>query len=986
MAIPVGSTEATGNVLTNDTVTGGTPIVTSVAVQGGATGTVGSELQGNLGQLILQANGSYTYATGVGTSGYAALPAGQTATETFTYTPSVNGTAGAPQTLTITVTGVNDAPVPTPDSGGAAAPGAAATGNVLANDRDPDTGDTLTVIGVRAGSGASADDGQRAAAALPPTAGTYGTLVMNDDGSYSYTVDAADADFVALSAGQAATETFIYAVSDGTATRSATLSFTVTGVNDAPVGFVDDGGTATIGATLTGNVLTNDRDPDAGAVMHVSTAGTGTGKYGTVTINADGSYSYAVNAADPDTFALGAGQTGTESFYYEISDGTMSGSARLTFQVSGVNDAPVATADRLVTFPDTRREINLLSNDSDPDGGTLRLTSVTYSDGTVVTFQQSSLANMTTAFGGIQFHASGVATFLGQNTAAGIALPAGTSQTDRFSYTISDGALSSTASFDLVIEGRNDAPSTNADRIEIYERGKVITGNVLANDSDADTGSSLTLVSVVGSDGQPVPLGQSTELGFLRVTINADGSFTAKADTQTYYAQLFGAFAQPFRVFTYTVSDGTATATGDVLLNLIAFDDLPILRPDVLAVTAGSTRVSGNLTANDTEIDLSQQVRVAAWDKLESPYGTIFGWQPNGDFAYAANGAASAELKAGQTATDIFTYTANGPSDLPKPTSTLTVTITGVDDATVAGTATLAAATEGGAATAAQRLFINSSARLPTDAVYDPDDTLLLAQINGQTIGTGTPTASITGEYGALVVGTGSSGTINYVIDNADPDTIALTPGQIAREYYSYRVSHAAGGGNGPDVTGVIVQQVNGDLGTANPAAPSVHVVTTGADIPTITGNTGADQLIVRGKLSGATLDAGADTVIFHLDTGTLAGILEGGNGTDTLQLIDNVGATLTPTELDIGARLRDFEGIDLAGTGNTTLSIRVQDVLDANGIPDTLHVTGTAGDRVDIDIPAWTMGADQTVDGQLYRTYTSGGATLLIDPDILVI
>ena len=45
----------------------------------------------------------------------------------------------------------------------------------------------------------------------------------------------------------------------------------------------------------------------------------------------------------------------------------------------------------------------------------------------------------------------------------------------------------------------------------------------------------------------------------------------------------------------------------------------------------------------------------------------------------------------------------------------------------------------------------------------------------------------------------------------------------------------------------------------------------------------------------------------------------------------------------------------------------------------------GDPGDRVDID-GSWAFTGVQTVDAMAYRTYVSGGATLLVDPDLLVI
>jgi VCBS repeat-containing protein len=96
---------------------------------------------------------------------------------------------------------------------------AVATGTVLANDSDPN-GDALAV-------------------ANPGTyAGTYGTLALGEDGSYTYTLDAGLPAVQALAGGATVTDAFAYAVTDGvalaTGTAAATLTVTVTGANDAP--------------------------------------------------------------------------------------------------------------------------------------------------------------------------------------------------------------------------------------------------------------------------------------------------------------------------------------------------------------------------------------------------------------------------------------------------------------------------------------------------------------------------------------------------------------------------------------------------------------------------------------------------------------------------------------------------------------------------------------------------------------------------------
>src|SRR5205085_1204507 len=140
--------------------------------------------------------------------------------------------------------------------------------------------------------------------------------------------------------------------------------------DDAPVG-VDDAGSATeaggtnngtAGSNATGNVLTNDTDVDntnaslvvsairTGAVEGSGSAGTlGSGlvgAHGTLTLNANGSYGYAVNDGDAAVQALNAGQTITDSFNYTVKDpGNLTDTALPTRRSSDLDDAPVGVDD-----------------------------------------------------------------------------------------------------------------------------------------------------------------------------------------------------------------------------------------------------------------------------------------------------------------------------------------------------------------------------------------------------------------------------------------------------------------------------------------------------------------------------------------------------------------------------------------------------------------------------------------------------------------
>ncbi|MDM0107949.1 VCBS domain-containing protein [Variovorax sp. J22R24] len=355
--------DPTGNVLANDTDVEGDALVVTGFRTGGSTGsgtagTLGSALRGLYGNLTLNADGSYTYVLDNSLPEVEALrTSGQTLTDTFTYALADIWQAPSSAELRITIDGRNDTPIARDDNataveaGGIAnqTPGVNPTGNVLVNDSDVDSaanGETLRVLGAGSvGSSAQRVLGVRNAVgdsvvAGQVLAGLYGQLTLNADGSYTYVLDNANPTVQALrNAGETLSESFTYRVSDTAgATSEARLNVLIQGANDAPVAR-DDSNVAPgerPAPQATGNVLPNDSDVDGGDNLQVvairtgAEAGTGTpgavgqsiaGRYGTLVIHADGSYTYTVDQTNPDVLAsAGLGRVLQDVFTYTVAD------------------------------------------------------------------------------------------------------------------------------------------------------------------------------------------------------------------------------------------------------------------------------------------------------------------------------------------------------------------------------------------------------------------------------------------------------------------------------------------------------------------------------------------------------------------------------------------------------------------------------------------------------------------------------------------
>ncbi|WP_281271603.1 beta strand repeat-containing protein [Kushneria indalinina] len=183
--------------------------------------------QGNLGSLAINAQGQWQYS--VANSVTQSLGEGQTKIDTFT----VKAANGSTQTIRVTVNGVNDTPVAVADSAASRMDAATdgvptATGNVLANDYDVDSGDKLTVTGV--GNTLAGSSAAVTGAGNVVIHGVYGTLTLGSNGSYSYTLDPNRPTSRALLGGKTADDTFSYTISDGRGgTATATLAVHVTG-------------------------------------------------------------------------------------------------------------------------------------------------------------------------------------------------------------------------------------------------------------------------------------------------------------------------------------------------------------------------------------------------------------------------------------------------------------------------------------------------------------------------------------------------------------------------------------------------------------------------------------------------------------------------------------------------------------------------------------------------------------------------------------
>jgi VCBS repeat-containing protein len=314
--------------------------------------------------------------------------------------------------------------------------------------------------------------------------------------------------------------TVSYGVSDGIATTPASLSWTVTGTNEAPAVLApvadqsfneDTSWSYTLPAGTFGDV-------DSLTLTYSAALADGAALPGWLTFDAA---TRTFSGNPPANF------NGAFDLKVTASDGLAAASDTFKLVIAPVNDAPVAADNAITTNEDTAIVVTaatLLANDSDIDGDALTLVSVS----------GAGTAGLVTLSGTNVTYTPGSAFQY---------LKAGETATDTFTYTVRDPAgATATATATVTISGVNDAPTAGDDSAFVTS-GSSVTIPVLANDSDPE-GDALTVLSASnGANGT--------------VVVNPDGTVT-----YTPNAGFAGNDS-----FTYTVKDANgATDTATVAL------------------------------------------------------------------------------------------------------------------------------------------------------------------------------------------------------------------------------------------------------------------------------------------------------------------------------------------------------------------------------------------------------------------------------------
>ncbi len=321
------------------------------------------------------------------------------------------------------------------------------------------------------------------------------------------------------------------------------------------------------------------------------------------------------------TITPSADWNGSETLTFSATDtGGLSVSQNVVFAVSAVADIAADTA--VSVTEDTPTVIAVLANDS---------------------FEGSPVVTATTA------PANGAVVINGDNTIT-YTPNANYTGADSFTYTVTSGGVTETATVTVNVTADNDAPTTTPVTLTAISEDsgtRLITQTeLLANATDVD-GPALTVTNLTISAGSGT------------LVDNGDGTwdYTPAANDDTSVS------------FTYTVTDGSLTAAGSATLDITPVNDAPVTNDDSAVVDEGQN-VTINLVGNDADVE----------NALDPSAITITAAPTNGSLVDNGDGTLTYTHDGSNTTSDSFSYTINDVSGATSNIATVSLTVNPAND------------------------------------------------------------------------------------------------------------------------------------------------------------------------------------------------------------------------------------------------------------------------------------------------------------------
>ncbi|MBP5078697.1 hypothetical protein HUS84_33120, partial [Pseudomonas chlororaphis] len=685
-------------------------------------------------------------------------------------------------------------------------------------------------------------------------------------------------------------------------------------------------------------------DIDHNATATWSIVGANTGAFGSIAVDSTGQWTYTLaNGSDGVASAvqsLKAGESHDEVFSVQVSDGLGGVDTQLvTVTVTGSNDAPVLSFapgnDVGAVKEDTTLSVSGQFSSTDIDHNATATWSIAGAN--------------TGAFGSIAVDGSGQWTYTLANGSDGVAsavqsLKAGESHDEVFSVQVSDGLGGvDTQLVTVTVTGSNDQPTlTIADTAGAMNEGD---GTATLSDSGA-----LSFADVDNTDTVTVSHTANGDIAWSGGTLNAGvasalvAGFSVDQNSWDYSSNQNLDFlgAGETITFSYRVvatddsgAANAASATQTVTIILTGTNDQPTLT--IVDTTGAMNEGDGTATLSDSG--------TLSFADLDSTDVVTVSHTANGDIAWSGGtlnaGVASALvagfsvdqnswdyssnqnldfLGAGETITFSYRVVAtddSGAANAASATQTVTITITGSNDAPVLNFATG-----------------NDAGAVKEDTTLSVSGQFSSTDIDHAATATWSIAGSNTGTYGSIAVD--STGQWTYTLANGS-DGVAnavqsLKAGESHDEVFSVQVSDGLGGVDTQLVTVTV---------TGSNDAP-VLSFTPGNDLGAVKEDT---TLSVSGQFSSADIDhdATATWSITGSNTGTYGSIAVDSTGQWTYTLANSTdGVASAVQSLKTGESHDEVFSVQVSdGLGGVDTQLVTVTVTGSNDAPVLSFATG---------------------------------------------
>ena len=496
---------------------------------------------------------------------------------------------------------------------------------------------------------------------------------------------------------------FSYTVTDGHGGfDTTTVTVNVVAVNDAPVAsnvaqsVAEDAVAPNNAGQLTAT------DVDAGDALTYAVTGTTSATSGAITGKAPSGFvldantgKWSIDTSSSVYQKLGVGQSITFDVAFTATDKAgASAPGHLTLTVTGTNDAPVATATTKTVAEDT-----IVS-------GQLQATDVDSNDALTYTVKNTDKP------AGFSVDASGKWTLDASNQAYQH-LGVNDSVTYTVPFTVTDKAgATSTSNLTLTVTGTNDAPIAQAATASAVEAQHITTG---INNSAATDGSALVATFTTTSANQTVSFDWNftakdyspfNDFAFVQVNGQQVAVLSNVATVGDYGTSGTHTYSYTFATpGTYQIVVGVANLTDSQNDSTLTVGNLTGVTPDSLVANGTAVENNGKwtLTAegataqqlsdliNKPLLVTGQLVATDVDDGSHLTYGLKtgtaavdgFSLKADGSWTFDSSNAAYDSLAAGEVKTITIPYTATDEHGATGD-STLTITLTGTNDAPVA--------------------------------------------------------------------------------------------------------------------------------------------------------------------------------------------------------------------------------------------------------------------------------------------------------------